>query len=160
MEIERKALVPDVPKDILFYAIELIGEGLIEDAEENFGDMPNFNAEINLDKVSGEPWRISYSVDFSVYHYEFIWELKESKKGILVMLVGRTPKHWWSSLFDMETKLENLVDTQWSAFTNFAIGYMTAVSVSRSKGKTKKAREHVRGAKKRMGKTSKRKKSE
>ncbi len=154
MQIERKALVPSVPKDILFYAIELLGESLILDAEDKFGDMPNFDSYLNLEKVVGRPWRVDYEVKFSVYDYRFHWELRDSKEGILVRFVGEIPSRWWGSLFDMETKLENLVDAQWTAFTNFAIGYMTAVSYTKAKGK-KKAREHVRKAKASIGKEKK-----
>ncbi len=156
MEIERRALVPEVPEDILLYAIELIGEGLIEDAESNFGDLPNFDARIELERIKGQPWTVSYTVTFSVYEYSFFWELKKTSKGTLVRLVGSAPSKWWYALFDVQRKLENLVDTQWAAFTNFAIGYLTAVSYKSSK--TKKAREHVRRAKSKVGRTQKSKK--
>ncbi len=157
MEIERRALVPDVPKDILFYTVELIGESLIMDAKEKFEGMPNFDSMMNLEKMMGRPWKIDYYVKFSVYTYEFHWEFKDSKNGVLVKFVGKVPSHWWNTFFDIDTKLEGITDSQWTAFTNFAIGYMTA-KMYEKRGKKRDAREHVRVAKSKMGKTSKKKK--
>ncbi len=156
MEIERAALVKDVPKEILFYAIEVIGEGLIEDAKSKFGDFPNFSVEMELEKVKPGPWVVKYRVHFSVYDYEFKWEIRDAKKGYLVRFVGKTRGKWWEPLFDVESKLEDLVDTQWSAFCNFAVGYMSAVSYGKAR-KRSEAREHVRKAKEKLGKTRKKK---
>ncbi|GEM_PF-6561633 len=152
MEIEREVFIEGVPRDILFHAIEMICEALIDDAKMRFGDFPNFSAKMVSDKKLG---RVVTNVKFSVYDYTFEWIISDEKKGFLVTLIAKTPGKWWEPLFDMETKLESLTGTLWAALYNFSIGFVTATSYS--KAKKKPARSHVRGAKKKVKERSRKK---
>ena len=75
--MERELIVPDVPKEILFYLSELIGEELIEDARSKYENFPNFAGGMNVRKQITGIWRIEYRVKFSVFDYIFSWEFKK-----------------------------------------------------------------------------------
>ncbi len=147
--MERSVLVPDVPKEVLFYLAELLGDQLIEDAESRYGNMPNFEGEVDVYKPRNEDWKVSYRIRFSVFDYSFSWRFTDTKKGTLVHFSGSTPGRWWEWMFDMESKLEDLFEDQWSAFCNFSIGYLTALAYEK-KGRKKSAREHLRAASKKV----------
>ncbi len=152
MELEREVFIEGVPKDIIFHAIEMINEALINDAKNKFRNYQNFSAKLIADKKVD---RIASEINFSMYNYSFEWILSNEREGILVTLMSKTPGKWWESLFDMETKLNNLTDTMWSALYNFSIGFVTAVSYIKFKKKPAKA--HVRGARKKITERSRKK---
>ncbi len=156
--IERTAIVPDVPKEIVFYMLELVGETLVDDSKEYYGDVPGYYAEMKVEELSHKPWNVDYVLKFNVFHYHFNWEIRESKEGVIVRFKGETPGRWWEWLFDMDRKLEDLFENQWIAFANFSVGYMTAKEYEKIKAKGKDAaRKHVRKAKSKLNSGTKKK---
>ena len=86
-------------------------------------------------------------VQFFPYKYDFIWKITPDRLGYEVVLDARTPGKWRDSLFNMDDKLEKLVDTQWSALVNFFHGYLTALaykSKASAKGRIAKTKKRLK----------------
>lgn len=137
-QIIRKVMVPNIPEKVLLRSIELISEALIKDAKDNF------KAKTDL-RVAEEKGYIEAYVAFFPYRYDFIWNISRNQRGFDVTLDARTSGKWHEFLFDMDTKLQNLVMTQWSALLNFCMGYITASTYSA--GSRISPREHITRAK-------------
>lgn len=151
MRILRKAHVKGVPDGMLFHIIESISENMIEDAKKRFGDMPGFKYDLVLKPKKGY---IECFIKSSPYKYDFIWEItRKNTHSHYVMLDARTPGPTRDFLFGMGKKLEDLVNTQWSALINFCVGFVSGYSYGdfvtpvrkREKKKPKKKRKTASG---------------
>ncbi len=151
-EFKEQAHIKKIPKQILVYAIEAIGESLIEDARLNYGHEAGFNASIT---VKGKEGVVIYDVRFVPYSYTFKWLVAEEEDGHLVTFIGSAPDRWFEFVTQSREKLRGLVDTQWAAMLNFGIGFVTADYYS--KAKRTHAKKHIAKAK---GKVVKRGKAE
>ena len=144
VEVKEQAHFRKIPKDVLVHAIESISEGLIDDARFNYGKEPGFDAilEVNMQKGT-----VFCEVKFIPYDYRFKWLVAPEKDGgYLVTLIGTTPGRWHEFLFYPKEKLSGLVEVQWSALYNFAIGFVAAGLYSKKPaGKAKKmpAKHHI-----------------
>jgi hypothetical protein len=131
--IERVGVFNEVPKNVLFGVIEVISNGLLDDAKSKLKNTLGFKTDFNISENA-----IETIVKFFPYRYHFRWEITENEKGRFIRLVGRTPGRFWEPLLDMNFKLESIIDTQWAALTNFSIGYMTAQRGFKSRKEVKK----------------------
>lgn len=129
MRIVKRVIVPGVQKEMIVRLIEFISEALVEDAKSRFGKAYGFKTDVREVK----PNAIETYVQFFPYKYDFIWKINEDKQGFEVVLDARTPGRWRDVLFNMDEKLERLVDTQWSALVNFFHGYLTALAIHSKK---------------------------
>jgi hypothetical protein len=136
-QIVRKVTVPGVPEKVIIRSIEMISEALVRDAEEQF-------KAITDTRVSEDTGYVEAYVAFFPYQYDFIWKVAKGTKGYDVTLDARTAGRWYEFVFDMDTKLQNLVMTQWSALLNFCMGYVTAATYS-TRHKVS-PQEHIRRA--------------
>ena len=142
MRIVRKVIVPGVPREMIGQVIESISETLAENAKKNFSNALRFKTDI---RMVGNNALESY-VQFFPYKYDFIWKVNRDELGYEITLDARTPGKWRDALFGMDKKLEELVETQWSAFLNFCHGYLTALAYKRKGG----SKRHVKSARKKL----------
>lgn len=142
MRIVRKVVVPISSKEMIVKVIEFISDALTADAKKKYGKAYKFKTDT---RFVGENAIESY-VQFFPYKYDFIWKINRDSLGYEVVLDARTPGKWRDSLFGMDDKLGNLVDTQWSALVNFFHGYLTALTY-KTKTPTK---AHISKTKKRL----------
>jgi hypothetical protein len=143
MRIVKRVIIPGVSKVMIAKVIEFISEALLADAKKQFSKSYKFKTAI---RPVGEN-AIETFIQFFPYKYDFIWKINDAKPGYEVVLDARTPGRWRDVLFDMDVKLQGLVDTQWSALTNFFHGYLTAIAL---RGSGKSPRAHIVGTKKRL----------
>ena len=118
--IKEQAHFRHIPKEVIVRAIESISEGLIDDARFNYGKEPGFK-----------------------------WLVAPEKDGYLVTFIGSTPGKWYEFLFYTKQKLAGLVETQWSALYNFAVGFVAAQLYLKAPKKGKKkisVKEHIKKA--------------
>ncbi len=149
-EFKEQAHIKKIPKQILVYAIEAVGESLIEDARLNYGHEAGFNASIT---VKGKEGVVIYEVRFTPYAYTFKWLVAEEDDGHLVTFIGSVPDTWYEFATQSREKLKGLVDTQWAAMLNFGIGFVTADYYA--KAKTMPAKKHIAKAKSKVVKRDK-----
>jgi hypothetical protein len=149
-EYKEQAHIKNIPQQILVYAIEAIGESLIEDARLNYGHEAGFNASIT---VKGKEGVVIYNVRFMPYNYTFKWLVAPEEDGFLVTFIGSVPNRWFEFVSQSREKLRGLMDTQWAALLNFGIGFVTANYYA--KGKGEHAKTHVARAKEHIKKRSK-----
>jgi hypothetical protein len=143
-EFKEQAHVHDVPRDVLLHAIEAISEGLIQDAKYNFGREAGFGSKLLVKEDDGV---VFCEVKFVPYDYRFKWLVEPEKAGgSTVTFIGQTPDRWWEWFTREEEKLKGIMETQWSAFLNFGIGYVTSNYYHKHKGKPLPARVHIRRA--------------
>jgi len=143
VRIVKRVIVPVVPREMLFRLIEFISQALTEDAREKFGKSYKFKIHVRSVGQSA----IETYIQFFPYKYDFIWKVNRDKIGYEVVLDARTPGKWTDALLNADKKLENLVDSQWSAFLNFCHGYLTALAYHASKRLPKK---HIKKSKQRL----------
>ena len=139
-QYKEQAHVKDIPQTVVIHAIEAICEGMIQDARYNFGREAGYSSQLLVKEDEG---LIYCEVRFIPYDYKFRWLVEKEKDGFLVTIVGSTPKPWFEFMTQQGEKLRGLVDTQWSAFVNFSIGYVTCVHYKPRQGT---ARGHIRHA--------------
>jgi len=118
--VERLGIFSELPKNVVLGAIHVISSSLLQDASTRLK-----GTGLKTDLKTEEDF-VETIVKYFPYHYHFRWELEEKNGNKYVKLRGKTPGRFWEPLFEMNFKLESVVDTQWAALTNFAIGYMTA----------------------------------
>jgi len=153
-QYKEQAHVHDMPKEVILHAIEAICAGMVQDARYNFGKEAGYASQLLVNEEEG---LVFCEVRFIPYQYQFRWLVEKEKAGFLVTFVGSTPNPWFEFLTRQSEKLRGLVDTQWSAFVNFGIGFVTCdyyYKNVKSKAKTRPAREHIKKAAKRVKKRS------
>lgn len=151
MRIIKKVDIKNVPDGMIFHIIESISENMMDDAKRNFGDTPGFKKALVIYPKKGY---IECFIKFPPYKYDFIWNVeKKSAFEHVVSLDARTSGGFSDYLFGMREKLGSLADTQWSAFLNFCVGFVSGVTyedfVSRKVGKGvggKAHRTHIKKA--------------
>ncbi|MCD6523349.1 MAG: hypothetical protein J7K68_06460 [Candidatus Diapherotrites archaeon] len=144
--IKEQAHFRHIPKEVIVRAIESISEGLIDDARFNYGKEPGFDATLEVNPNKG---LIFCVVRFIPYEYRFKWLVAPEKDGYLVTFIGSTPGKWYEFLFYTKQKLAGLVETQWSALYNFAVGFVAAQLYLKAPKKGKKkisVKEHIKKA--------------
>ncbi|MBN3037595.1 MAG: hypothetical protein JW834_04060 [Candidatus Diapherotrites archaeon] len=154
-QFKEQVHIREVPKDILLHAIESIAEVLAEDAAYNYGKEYGFYSKIDVKEDEG---MVFCEIKFVPYDYRFRWLASKEKDGFIVTFIGSTPGGWTDLLTNAGEKLRSLMDTQWSAFNNFALGYVTAESFIAAKRKGP-AKEHVKAAKAKVRKRTTHKKT-
>ncbi|MFC2174250.1 hypothetical protein ACFLQ2_00065 [archaeon] len=158
-QYKEQAHVRDISKEVILHAIEAICAGMIQDARYNFGREAGYSSQLLVKEDEG---LVFCEVKFIPYDYRFRWLVEKEKDGYLVTFVGSTPNPWFEFLTRQSEKLRGLVDTQWSAFVNFGIGFVTCNYYYKnvhSKAKTKAPREHIKKAATRVKKRSRHKKT-
>ena len=158
-QYKEQAHVQNVPKEVIIHSIEAISEGLIQDARYNYGREAGYGSQLLVNEKEG---LVFCEVKFVPYNYRFRWLVEKEKNGFLVTFVGSTPDPWFEFLTRQGEKLRGLMDTQWSAFINFGIGFVTCdyyYKNRRSKAKNKPVREHIKKARAKIKKRKKMKKT-
>ena len=140
---KRQVTIKDIPKNVLMHAIASISEGLVLDARANYGREWGFKNRIEVLEDKG---LVFCEVVFIPYDYKFKWLISNEKNGLLVTFIGGTPGKWYELLYNANFKVTSIVDTQWSAFVNFCVGYLTAKYYA--KKKRVHPREHIAAARK------------
>jgi len=151
---KRQVQVKEIPKSVLMHAIASITEGLVLDARANYGTEYGFKNKIEILEDQGI---IFCEVAFIPYDYKFKWLVAKEKEGYLITLIGGTPGKWYEFVYNSDFKITNLVDTQWSAFVNFCVGFLTAKYYA--KGKKVHPKHHIIAAKKKITSRTKHKKT-
>lgn len=141
--IVRKANIEGVPRDVLMRVVEVVCDGLVEDARQNFGRSFNFKTDTRVNEERGT---IEAYLQFLTFKYDFLWQVSPKGKAFEVTLDARTPGSWYEFIYDVPSKLSRLTDVQWSALVNFTAGFVTGEGYARFRGKypkekIKKARE-------------------
>lgn len=121
--IVRKALIRGVDADTILNSIESISKSIAEDAKELYGKRRGFGSEIK--KISQKDKKtIKTIIKYWPYHYDFEWNLKETKDSIELELIAFSPKSWIRSMFGWYDGLYGLVELQWAGITEFCLGYV------------------------------------
>jgi hypothetical protein len=144
VQVVRKVIIPGISERVIVRAIEVISDALIRDAKENFGSAPTFKTDLRISEQKGY---VESFVQFWPYRYDFIWRVKAVPGGHEVTFDARTGGSWYEFLFDIKGKLLLLVNSQWSALLNFAMGYLTATA---PKGHLKAPKKHIAAARARL----------
>ena len=158
-QYKEQAHIRDIQKEVIIHAIEAISEGLVQDAKYNYGREAGYSSKFVVDESGG---MVFCEVKFLPYDYKFRWLAEKEKDGYLITFVGAVPDAWHEFMTNRSGKLKGLMDTQWAAFLNFCIGFVTCnyyVKHAKTKKPKKQAREHIKSAKKRVVKRKKTKKS-
>lgn len=158
-QYKEQAHVKNVPKQVILHAIEAICEGMIQDARYNYGREAGYGSQLLVKEDEGI---VFCEVKFIPYDYRFRWLVEKEKDGFLVTFIGSTPNPWFEFLTRQSEKLRGLVDTQWSAFINFGIGFVTCdyyYKNLKAKAKTRPAREHIKKARGKVKKRKRKKKT-
>ncbi|MCK4327362.1 MAG: hypothetical protein KAW41_02695 [Candidatus Diapherotrites archaeon] len=151
-QYKEQAHVHNIPKEMILHSIEAISAGMVQDARYNFGREAGYSSQLLVNERDG---LVFCEVKFIPYDYSFRWLVEKEAKGHMVTFVGSTPDTWFEFMTQQGDKLRGLVDTQWSAFVNFGIGFVTCdyyYKNVKSKAKTRPAREHIKKAAKRVKK--------
>ena len=151
-QYKEQAHIQNIPKQVLIHSIEAICEGLVQDARYNYGREAGYVSQILVKEDEGI---VFCEVKFVPYDYRFRWLVEKEKDGFLVTFVASTPDTWFEFMTRQGEKLRGLMDVQWSAFTNFGIGFVTCDYYVKQKGKKKPAREHIKKATKKVVKRRK-----
>ena len=158
-QYKEQAHVEGIAKQVIIHSIEAICEGLVQDARYNYGREAGYGSQILVKEDEGI---VFCEVKFVPYDYRFRWLVEKDKEGFLVTFVGSTPDTWFEFLTRQGEKLRGLMDTQWSAFINFGIGFVTCDYYFKEQTTTKKkapARVHIKKAAKKVKKRRKHKKT-
>lgn len=139
MQYKEQAHVRNMPQQVIIHSIEAICEGLVQDARYNFGREAGYGSQLLVKEDEG---LVLCEVKFVPYDYRFKWLAEKEGDGYRVTFVGSTPDTWYEVLTRQGEKLRGLMDTQWAAFINFGIGYVTA-DYYRKGGH---AKEHIKKA--------------
>lgn len=133
--LARKAVIEGVPRNVLLRLVEVICDGLVEDARQNFGKLFNFRTNTRVDEKKGV---VEAYLQFLTFKYDFLWKIAPHARGFEVALDARTPGSWYEFLYDTPAKLARLVDVQWSALVNFSAGFVTGESCVKFRGRALK----------------------
>lgn len=142
VQIVRRVVIPELPRDVVFRAVEIVAETLVADAKKNIK-----NSKTNL-RANEKNGYVESFIQFFPYKYDFIWRIEKARGGYEVTLDARTQGKWYESFLDVVPKMDNLVNTQWSALLNFSIGFITAKTYKKTG-----AREKIAGAREMIEKT-------
>ena len=130
-----------VPQEVIEKAIDGISENLAYDAKQRFGNVTV--------KRRARKGFIELYLSFPGYEYDFGWHLRKLDGHVDVGLDARTRGKWYEPMLGTPAKLDNLVETQWSALVNFCLGFVFGESMRAPKGfkSTKRKTIHTRKVK-------------
>ena len=158
-QYKEQAHVHNVPREMILSSIEAISAGMVQDARYNFGREAGYSSQLLVNEEDGI---VFCEVKFIPYDYKFRWLVEKEKDGFLVTFIGSTPESMLEFMTQQGQKLRGLVDTQWSAFVNFHLGFVTCdyyYRNRRGKAKNKPAKHHIRKAASKIKKRTRHKKT-